>query len=405
MTGQSLHRARSTRGQQQANGAESGGGEPVAEELDATHPARLRLRISSADGLQRGSFGDREPEAFARAEVFAVRANGTLGSVVWQCETKALDNTFTPVWNELFVMPGLDLLHTRLRLTVWDDDGDGESDFVGRTELDLRKVSDVGRRPYRTAAAPLEPKGTISFELADMPKAAALTELRLRICSAADLKASEGWFGDSKPEAFVHAEVFYVFENGTLSNVVWECKTRALQETLTPVWDEVFLVPGLDLQRTRLRLTVWDEDDDGKDNFVGRTELDLHRVSDAARRPYRAMAVPLAPKGSISFELADAPTAMSTGEVAAVTQMLSGAWEGVTSPEEGEATLWDDTNLTWKLDGNTWMGTVDGDGVSLRGKETIAFDIEGRFEWDSRSLVFTKRHRGSAKLTDRCCVA
>lgn len=41
-------------------------------------------------------------------------------------------NTYNPIWDQHFETPALDLLRTRLRITVWDHaDEDGSDEFLG----------------------------------------------------------------------------------------------------------------------------------------------------------------------------------------------------------------------------------------------------------------------------------
>ena len=74
---------------------------------------------------------------------------------------------------------------------------------------------------------------------------------------------------------------------------------------------------------------------------------------------------------------------------------LGGVWSGISTDVDDNLTKWSETALKFKLDPFEWIGKITGSGVSEWRDKRIAFDIEGRFDWNTKKVDLVKQHKGS----------
>ena len=55
--------------------------------------------------------------------------------------------------------------------------------------------------------------------------------------------------------------------------VAHECKTKRVDDAREPSWEETIMTPPLELATVQLRMTVWDWDPVGSNDFMGCVEL------------------------------------------------------------------------------------------------------------------------------------
>ena len=77
-----------------------------------------------------------------------------------------------------------------------------------------------------------------------------------------------------------------------------------------------------------------------------------------------------------------------------IEEQLGGVWEGTSQDKDDNITKWSDTALKFKLDPFEWIGKITGSGVSEWREKRIDFDIEGRYDWNTRKIDLVKQHKG-----------
>ena len=71
----------------------------------------------------------------------------------------------------------------------------------------------------------------------------------------------------------LHSYHFIIIAHSRLASERY--KTKVVYESLSPRWQEQFEMFLYDDQSQELEVTVWDKDQRSKDDFMGRTSLDL----------------------------------------------------------------------------------------------------------------------------------
>jgi len=81
-------------------------------------------------------------------------------------------------------------------------------------------------------------------------------------------------------------------------------------------------------------------------------------------------------------------------ETRQIEEQLGGVWEGKSQDKDDNITKWSDTALKFKLDPFEWIGKISGSGVSEWRDKRIDFDIEGRCDWNTKTIDLVKQHKG-----------
>ena len=113
----------------------------------------LCLYGMSCTDLKDGGFLDRKPDCFVCAQFLQKLADGSMGPVLFEFQTKHLNNNHNPAWSDSFTTLPAKLRAAWLRLTVWDHDIISANDFMGRVEIDLAEA--CRRLPYSARNMPL----------------------------------------------------------------------------------------------------------------------------------------------------------------------------------------------------------------------------------------------------------
>ncbi|KAG5590521.1 hypothetical protein H5410_041035 [Solanum commersonii] len=226
--------------------------------------------------------------------------------------SKVIDNCLNPIWNEHFEFIVEDISTQHLTIRVYDDEGIQAAEFIGCARIDLKllepgKVKDVWLKLVKDLEIQRDTKnrGHVHLELlfypfgmdsvfmkgfkpdyalttlekALRPEAAnfsqAISEkkgdilfrgvLSVTVISAEDVPVTD-LMGKSDP--FV---VLIMKKSGEKK------KTRVLNNTLNPVWNQTFDFVVEDGLHDLLILEVWDHDTFGKDK-IGRCIMTLTRV-------------------------------------------------------------------------------------------------------------------------------
>jgi hypothetical protein len=74
---------------------------------------------------------------------------------------------------------------------------------------------------------------------------------------------------------------------------------------------------------------------------------------------------------------------------------LGGVWSGISTDVDENITKWSETAMKFKLDPFEWIGKITGSGVSEWRDKRIDFDIEGRFDWNTKKVDLVKQHKGA----------
>lgn len=226
--------------------------------------------------------------------------------------SKVIDNCLNPIWNEHFEFIVEDISTQHLTIRVYDDEGIQDAEFIGCARIDLKdlepgKVKDVWLKLVKDLEIQRDTKnrGQVHLELlfctfgmdsvfmkgfkpdyalttlekALRPEAAnfsqAISEkkgdilfrgvLSVTVISAEDVPVTD-MMGKSDPF------VVLIMKKSEQKN-----KTRVLNNTLNPVWNQTFDFVVEDGLHDLLILEVWDHDTFGKDK-IGRCIMTLTRV-------------------------------------------------------------------------------------------------------------------------------
>ncbi|CAK9182899.1 unnamed protein product [Ilex paraguariensis] len=228
--------------------------------------------------------------------------------------SKTINNQLNPIWNEHFEFIVEDASTQHLTLKIYDDEGIGASELIGSAQVPLQglepgKVKDVWLKlvkdlqvhwdnknrglvhvellycPYGTESTfrnPFDPDFRLTSlekalksgtEAADLKKSGSQRKrdvivrgvLSVTVISAEDLPAAD-LMGKSDPY------VVLMMKKSEQKN-----KTRVLNNTLNPVWNQTFDFVVEDGLHDLLILEVWDHDTFGKEK-LGRCIMTLTRV-------------------------------------------------------------------------------------------------------------------------------
>ncbi|KAM3218247.1 hypothetical protein P3L10_022777 [Capsicum annuum] len=226
--------------------------------------------------------------------------------------SKVIDNCLNPIWNEHFEFIVEDISTQHLTIRVYDDEGIQAAEFIGCARIDLKdlepgKVKDVWLKLVKDLEIQRDTKnrGQVHLELlfcpfgmdsvfmkgfkpdyalttlekALRPEAANFSQansekkgdilfrgvLSVTVISAEDVPVTD-LMGKSDPF------VVLIMKKSEQKN-----KTRVLNNTLNPVWNQTFDFVVEDGLHDLLILEVWDHDTFGKDK-IGRCIMTLTRV-------------------------------------------------------------------------------------------------------------------------------
>nr|XP_009795500.1 PREDICTED: synaptotagmin-5-like [Nicotiana sylvestris] len=226
--------------------------------------------------------------------------------------SKVIDNCLNPIWNEHFEFIVEDISTQHLTIRVYDDEGIQAAEFIGCARIDLKdlepgKVKDVWLKLVKDLEIQRDNKnrGQVHLELlfcpfgmdsvfmkgfkpdyalttlekALRPESANFSQavsekkgdilfrgvLSVTVISAEDLPVTD-LMGKSDPF------VVLIMKKSEQKN-----KTRVLNNTLNPVWNQTFDFVVEDGLHDLLILEVWDHDTFGKDK-IGRCIMTLTRV-------------------------------------------------------------------------------------------------------------------------------
>ncbi|CAH9084125.1 unnamed protein product [Cuscuta epithymum] len=230
--------------------------------------------------------------------------------------SKVINNSLNPIWNEHFEFEVEDVSTQHLTVKVYDDEGVQSSEFIGCAQFPLKELEpgkvkvvwlklvkdlELQRDTKNRGQVHLEllycPYGTESifmnafnadFRLTSLEKALRTGPdpseqlntksnvqkksdilfrgvLTVTVISAEELPATD-LSGKSDPFVVI-----------TMKKSEQKSKTRVLNNTLNPVWNQTFDIIVEDGLRDLLILEVWDHDTFGKDK-IGRCIMTLTRV-------------------------------------------------------------------------------------------------------------------------------
>ncbi|XP_070009333.1 synaptotagmin-5-like [Nicotiana sylvestris] len=226
--------------------------------------------------------------------------------------SKVIDNCLNPIWNEHFEFIVEDISTQHITIRVYDDEGIQAAEFIGCARIDLKdlepgKVKDVWLKLVKDLEIQRDNKnrGQVHLELlfcpfgmdsvfmkgfkpdyalttlekALRPESANFSQavsekkgdilfrgvLSVTVISAEDLPVTD-LMGKSDPF------VVLIMKKSEQKN-----KTRVLNNTLNPVWNQTFDFVVEDGLHDLLILEVWDHDTFGKDK-IGRCIMTLTRV-------------------------------------------------------------------------------------------------------------------------------
>ncbi|XP_043219483.1 multiple C2 and transmembrane domain-containing protein-like isoform X5 [Amphibalanus amphitrite] len=209
------------------------------------------------------------------------------GKVV--CKSKIVYKTLNPLWDEWFQIP-IDDPYVPLQIKVYDHDWGMNDDFMGEAELDLStlepnreqemtlNLSDSaksGEQGSITLAANLVPKskeereqlagaGSRSTDSKKLKNQQWSSVVTIVLVEAKDLMAmdSEGT-SDPYVKLRLGAEKY---------------KSKVQDRTLTPRWLEQFDMHLFDSGSQILEIEVFDHDARSKDDFMGKTTVDISKL-------------------------------------------------------------------------------------------------------------------------------
>ena len=193
-------------------------------------------------------------------------------------QSKVVDKTLEPVWNEEFEFTGTlqELTARGLQLKVFDKDRLTKDDLLGEVRVSLDALL---HRDVHEFSEALTTQGSLSFSVTWARVAPHMLEsgtLRVHLQRASDLKAADR-NGFSDP---------YV----KLSLAGQSHKSKTIKKTLNPQWNETFEFSGVlrDLLAEALQLHVFDWDRATKDDPLGNASVDLRPLRRARQHDFTA---------------------------------------------------------------------------------------------------------------------
>lgn len=193
-------------------------------------------------------------------------------------QSKVVDKTLDPVWNEEFEFTGTlqELTSHGLHLKVFDKDMLTRDDLLGEVRVSLDMLL---HRDVHEFSEALSTQGSLSFSVTWARVPPHMLEsgtLRVHLQRASDLKAADR-NGYSDP---------YV----KLSLAGQSHKSKTIKKTLNPQWNETFEFSGVlrDLLAEALQLHVFDWDRATKDDPLGNASVDLRPLRRARQHDFTA---------------------------------------------------------------------------------------------------------------------
>jgi Ca2+-dependent lipid-binding protein len=287
--------------------------------LAMMQPLLLRLQVFAAEDLPRAdAFGSTDPYCVIKwrrrrrvaagthhskkprwslTGTAASGAEAEEGEEEWEEEEEevgrshVVSNSLHPEFDDAIFYARLrgtdDLKSMSLVVEVWDKSVMGPGELlgvavVGEGEALLEPcLPDVTRDLYPKQAKSkkaLPPQGSVRFSLGRQDPAFSRQVLEVNIKAAHGL-ANADFLGKSDP-------IVILYYDGKEAG-----RTRTLQNTLHPVWDETFVLhlpvltdPGAS-SRARLRLEVWDMDLASQGDFLGMVEIAADELLQPTGRP------------------------------------------------------------------------------------------------------------------------
>ncbi|KAJ8470593.1 hypothetical protein OPV22_024936 [Ensete ventricosum] len=201
--------------------------------------------------------------------------------------SKTINNDLNPIWNEHFEFVVEDASTQKLTIKVYDDEGLQPSELIGCAHVSLKdlqpgKVKDVWLKLVKDLEIQRDKKdrGQVHVELLFCPfgtendfsnpfavQKFSMTSLEkaLKVISAEDLPAMD-LMGKADPFVVVR-----------MKKAETKNKTRVVNESLNPTWNQTFDFVVEDGLHDMLMLEVYDHDTFGKD-YMGRCIMTLTRV-------------------------------------------------------------------------------------------------------------------------------
>lgn len=229
--------------------------------------------------------------------------------------SKTIDNQLNPIWNEHFEFIVEDKSTQHLVVKIYDDEGLQAAEFIGCAQFQLKdlepgKVKDVWLKLVKDLEVQRDAKnrGQVHLELLYCPFGAgngvtnpfdsSMTSLEkvLKTGEDANHEAENGAsLAPKRKEVIVRGVLSVTVISGdnlpatdfsgksdpyvilTMKKSQIKNKTRVVNESLNPVWNQTFDILVEDGLHDMLMLEVWDHDTFGKD-YMGRCILTLTRV-------------------------------------------------------------------------------------------------------------------------------
>ncbi|VFQ84776.1 unnamed protein product [Cuscuta campestris] len=229
--------------------------------------------------------------------------------------SKVINNSLSPIWNEHFEFEVEDVSTQHLTVKVYDDEGVQSSELIGCAQFALKDLEpgkvkvvwlklvkdlELQRDTKNRGQVHLEllycPYGTESIFMNAFNADFRLTSLEKALRPGPDrteqqqqhtqTKKSDIFFRGVLTVTVISAEELPVTDLSgksdpfvviTMKKSEHKSKTRVLNNTLNPVWNQTFDIIVEDGLRDLLILEVWDHDTFGKDK-IGRCIMTLTRV-------------------------------------------------------------------------------------------------------------------------------
>ncbi|GAB2300287.1 Synaptotagmin-5, variant 2 [Dionaea muscipula] len=231
--------------------------------------------------------------------------------------SKVINNDLNPIWNEHFEFIVEDKSTQNLVVKVYDDEGIQESELIGCAQVQLKdlepgKVKDVWLKLVKDLEVQRDTKnrGQVHLELLycpfgweneftnPFPSTLSMTSLEKFLKSGVngtDATQNGNGLAPKKSEVIVRGVLSVTIISGEdlpaadllgkadpyvvlkMKKCQTRNKTRVVNETLDPVWNQTFDFLIEDGLHDMLILEVWDHDTFGKD-YMGRCILTLTRV-------------------------------------------------------------------------------------------------------------------------------
>ncbi|CAN4094602.1 unnamed protein product [Withania somnifera] len=208
-------------------------------------------------------------------------------------KSKIINNDLNPIWNEHFEFVVEDPLTQHLVVKIYDDEGLQSAELIGcaqirLNELEPGKVKDIWLKLVKDLEIQRDQKnrGQVHLELLYCPNGMSnglsnpfaqnesMTSLERVLKNGAEGKEASPNAGENskRREGKADPYVVLIMKKAHIKN-----KTRVVNESLNPVWNQTFDFVVEDGLHDMLMLEVWDHDTFGKD-FMGKCILTLTRV-------------------------------------------------------------------------------------------------------------------------------